>query len=84
MPPTRGISCLSLVLYGIRIGSEGLDLIILILVCRQVSHRREKMRSLYRLEPDLCVEDWRLLAGREFSQAVFSLVQLLYYCALIG
>ena len=26
MPPTRGISCLSLVLYGIRIGSEGLDL----------------------------------------------------------
>ena len=23
MPPTRGISCLSLVLYGIRIGSEG-------------------------------------------------------------
>ena len=24
MPPTRGISCLSLVLYGIRIGSEGL------------------------------------------------------------
>ena len=24
--PTRGISCLSLVLYGIRIGSEGLDL----------------------------------------------------------
>ena len=26
MPPTRGISCLSLVLYGIRMGSEGLDL----------------------------------------------------------
>ena len=26
MPPTRGISCLSLVLYGIRIGSEGLTL----------------------------------------------------------
>ena len=26
MPPTRGISCLSLVLYGIRIGSEGLSL----------------------------------------------------------
>ena len=25
MPPTRGISCLSLVLYGLRIGSEGLD-----------------------------------------------------------
>ena len=25
MPPTRGISRLSLVLYGIRIGSEGLD-----------------------------------------------------------
>ena len=25
MSPTRGISCLSLVLYGIRIGSEGLD-----------------------------------------------------------
>ena len=25
MPPTRGISCLSLVLYGIRIGSEGLE-----------------------------------------------------------
>ena len=24
MPPTRGISCLSLVLYGIRMGSEGL------------------------------------------------------------
>ena len=24
MPPTRGISCLSLVLYGIRKGSEGL------------------------------------------------------------
>ena len=25
MPPTRGISCVSLVLYGIRIGSEGLS-----------------------------------------------------------
>ena len=25
MLPTRGISCLSLVLHGIRIGSEGLD-----------------------------------------------------------
>ena len=25
-PPPRGINCLSLVLYGIRIGSEGLDL----------------------------------------------------------
>ena len=49
----------------------------MILVCLQVSHRREKMRSLYRLEPDLCVEDWRLLAGRQFSQAVLSLVQLL-------
>ena len=29
MPPTKGISCLSLVLYGIRIGSEGLDLLTL-------------------------------------------------------
>ena len=29
MPPTRGISCLSLVLYGIRIGSEGLVIILI-------------------------------------------------------
>ena len=27
--PTRGISCLSLVLYGRRIGSEGLDLFVI-------------------------------------------------------
>ena len=34
------------------------------IVCWQVGHRREKMRSLYSLEAGDCVEDWRDLAAK--------------------